>query len=71
MDKLNVRSDDVIASGVKLKDYIKIGINELSDDYIELSHKDDISVDEALKYVMKYRNMLLCINEICKSRKKF
>ena len=71
MEKLNVRSDAVIASGVKLKDYIKTGINEVSDDYIEISHMDGISKEKALEYVMKYRNMLLCINEICKSRKKF
>lgn len=68
------RSDDVISSGVKLKDYINDAIDELSSDYINvvdnLSKADDV-LSEALKYMRKCRNILLCINQICKTRKKY
>ena len=71
MDKISIRSDEVIASGVKLKDYLTQAIAEVSDDYIDVSRKTEISVDETLKYIQHYRNILLCINEICKARKKY
>lgn len=65
------RSDDVIAKNIKLKDYISDAIDELSSDYIELVDNDSISKDSASKYMRKCRNMLLCINEICKQRNKY
>ena len=71
MSKLNVRSDDVIASGVKLKVYIQNAIEEVSDDYLDLAKKDAISKDDTLELIRKYRNALLCIKEICKTRNKF
>lgn len=71
MDKISIRSDEVIASNIKLKDYLKLGINEASDDYINTTRLTDINKDDALKLIIKYRNILLCINEICKTRKKY
>lgn len=71
MDKISIRSDEVISSGIKLKDYLKLGINEASDDYINTTRLTDINKDDALKLIIKYRNILLCINEICKTRKKY
>lgn len=66
-----LHSDDVIKCGVKLKDYLADGIKEISDDYIKVSHNDTINVVDTLEYMRKYRNILLCIDEICKSRKKY
>lgn len=68
---LCVRSDELIASGIKLKDYLNQAIAEVSEDYIDMTHEKEISVDMALKHIQKYRNVLLCIKEICKSRNKF
>lgn len=66
-----INSDEVIKSGIKLKDYLSEAIDEVSDDYIEVSHNDTINVLDALEYIRKYRNILLSINEICKSRNKY
>lgn len=66
-----IHSDDVIKAGIKLKDYLQEGLQEISDDYIKVSNDDTINVCDALEYIRKYRNILLCINEICKSRKKY
>ena len=68
---INTNSNDIIRDGVKLKDYLKDAIDEISDDYIKVNHNDSINCIEFLEYIQKYRNILLCINEICKSRKKY
>ena len=70
---LCVRSDDVLDSGVKLKEYLDDAINELSDDYINVAHaeSDVIPKHLVLDLVQKHRNALVCMKEICKKRKKF
>ena len=72
MDKINVRSDEVLDSGIKLRDYLEEAINEASNDYINVAHTPNvIPKNEALDMIQKYRNILLCMKEICKKRKKF
>lgn len=72
MNDICVRSDEVLESGVKLKEYLDDAIASASDDYIKLTHKpDEIPKNEALELIQKYRNVLLCMKEICKNRKKF
>ena len=56
---------------IKLKDYIENAIQEISDDYVEISHNETINVCDTLEYIRKYRNILLCIKNICKTRKKY
>lgn len=68
---IEVNSNKVISDNTKLKDYLEEAINELSDDYIIISNDDGINNIDTLEYVRKYRNILLCIKEICKNRKKF
>lgn len=71
MSKILTNSDEVVKSGVKLKDYLQQALGEVSDDYIEVSHDVTINIVDALDYIRKYRNILLCMNEICKQRKKY
>lgn len=71
MSELITSSDELIKLGVKLKDYIKTAIDETSDDYVEVSHNQTINIIDALEYIRKYRNILLCIDEICKNRNKY
>lgn len=68
---INVNSNEVVASGTKLKEYLEDAIDEVSEDYILVSNDDGINNIDTLEYIRKYRNILLCIKEICKSRKKF
>lgn len=67
---IELSSDKVLLSGVKLKDYLNDAIKETSDDYINLAHSNVDKID-ALEYIRKYRNILLCMNEICKDRNKY
>lgn len=62
------RSDAVLDSGIKLKDYLDLAIDELTNEYINFA-KSDTSLD--YQQLRKYRNILLCIREICKARNKF
>jgi len=72
MSDICVRSDEVLDSGTKLKDYLNEAINVLSEEYIKSVHQPDlISKDEVMNLIQKHRNILLCIKEICKKRKKF
>lgn len=71
MSKILTNSDEVIRSKVKLKEYLQDALDEVSNDYIEVSHDVTINIIDALDYIRKYRNILLCINEICKERKKY
>lgn len=71
MSKLILHSDEVIKSGIKFKDYLHEALKEVSEDYIEVSHNETINVVDALEYIRKYRNILLCMDEICKDRKKY
>lgn len=71
MSELITSSDELIKLGVKLKDYIKTAIDETSNDYVEVSHNQTINIIDALEYIRKYRNILLCIDEICKNRNKY
>lgn len=71
MNKFTFNSDEALKQEYKLKDYINDAIDVISDDFINLSHEDDKSKLETLEYIRKYRNILLCINEICKHRKKY
>lgn len=72
MDKINVHSDEVLDSGVKLKDYLDEAIDVLSEEYIETAHQPDvISKNEVMNLIQEHRNILLCMKEICKKRKKF
>ena len=72
MSDICVRSDEVLDSGTKLKDYLNEVINVLSEEYIKSVHQPDlISKDEVMNLIQKHRNILLCIKEICKKRKKF
>lgn len=72
MVKICVRSDEVLESGAKLKDYLSEAINVLSEEYIESAHQPDlISKNEVMNLIQEHRNILLCIKEICKKRKKF
>lgn len=72
MTKICVRSDEVLDSDAKLKDYLNDAINVLSEEYIESSHQSDlIPKNEVMNLIQKHRNILLCIKEICKKRKKF
>lgn len=71
MSELCVRSDDVIDSGVKLKDYLDSAIESVSNDYISVSNAESIPKNETMDLIQKYRNVLLCLREICKNRKKF
>lgn len=72
MDKVCVRSDEVLESGVKLKEYLTDAIATLTDEYIEITHKaETIPKDDLLVLVQEHRNILLCIKEICKKRNKF
>lgn len=71
MSDLITSSDAVIKMNVKLKDYIKTAIDETSNDYVNVSHDNTINIVDALEYIRKYRNILLCIDEICKNRNKY
>lgn len=72
MNKIETTSEKVIDSGVRLKEYLNDAINLVSDEYIETTHKPDmIPKDEVLSIIQTHRNVLLCIKEICKQRKKF
>lgn len=64
-------SNQVIADGTKLKDYLQDAINEISNDYVDIDKNNTINVIDTLEYIRKYRNILLCINEICKERNKY
>ncbi|MBR6518017.1 MAG: hypothetical protein IKT40_14385 [Bacilli bacterium] len=66
---IDVRMDDT--KDLKLKDYLEDAIREISDDYVEISHNETINVVDTLEYIRKYRNILLCIDNICKTRKKY
>lgn len=66
---IDVRMDDT--KDLKLKDYLEDAIREISDDYVAISHNDTINVVDTLEYIRKYRNILLCIDNICKTRKKY
>lgn len=68
---INVNSNEVVSSNIKLKEYLEDAIDEVSEDYIIVSDNDGINNLDALEYIRKYRNILLCIKEICKARKKF
>lgn len=67
---IETSSDKVLSSDIKLKDYIQDAITETSDDFINLAHSN-LNKADALEYIRKYRNIFLCINEICKNRKKY
>lgn len=71
MKNLCVRSDELIESGVKLKDYLDSAIESVSNDYINVSNAESIPKNETMDLIQKYRNVLLCLKEICKNRKKF
>lgn len=72
MGKISVHSDEVLESGAKLKDYLNEAINVLSEEYIESAHQPDvIPKNEVMNLIQEHRNILLCIKEICKKRKKF
>lgn len=71
MSELCVRSDELIESGVKLKDYLDSAIESVSNDYISVSNAESIPKNETMDLIQKYRNVLLCLREICKNRKKF
>lgn len=72
MGKICVHSDEVLESGVKFKDYLDEAIDELSEEYIELAHQPDvIPKNEVMYLIQEHRNILLCMKEICKKRKKF
>ena len=71
MSDLITSSDAVIKMNVKLKDYIKTAIDETSNDYVNVSHDNTINIVDDLEYIRKYRNILLCIDEICKNRNKY
>lgn len=71
MKDIEVRSNELIKSGVKLKDYLDEAIETTSDDYIRTSNAESIPKCDALDLIQKYRNILICLKEICKNRKKF
>lgn len=72
MGKICVRSDEVLDSGAKLKDYLDEAIGVLSEEYIESAHQPDvIPKNEVMNLIQEHRNILLCMKEICKKRKKF
>lgn len=71
MKNLCVRSDELIESGIKLKDYLDSAIESVSNDYISVSNAESIPKNETMDLIQKYRNVLLCLREICKNRKKF
>ena len=72
MSKICVRSDEVLDSGAKLKDYLDEAIGVLSEEYIESANQPDvIPKNEVMNLIKEHRNILLCMKEICKNRKKF
>lgn len=72
MSNICVRSDEVLNSGAKLKDYLDEAISVLSEEYIELTLQSDvIPKNEVLNLIQEHRNILLCMKEICKKRNKF
>ena len=68
---IETNSDVVLMKKIKLKDYIDECINETSDDYINVSHDEKHNIIDTTEYIRKYRNMFLCIKEICQNRNKF
>ena len=68
---IETNSDVVLMKKIKLKDYIIDCINETSDDYINVSHDEKHNIIDTTEYIRKYRNMFLCIKEICQNRNKF
>ena len=68
---IETNSDVVLMKKIKLKDYIDECINETSDDYINVSHDEKHNIVDTTEYIRKYRNMFLCIKEICQNRNKF
>lgn len=68
INQVSVRSDEVVKQ-YKLKEYLDLCIDELSDKYINsLTEKYPI---EYSKLIQRQRNMLLSIKAICKHRNKF
>lgn len=71
-DKIITSADEVVSNDIKLKEYITQAINEISDDYIINANKSQyIQKDQCMELIVKYRNILLSINAICKKRKKY
>ena len=68
---IETNSDVVLMKKIKLKDYIDECINETSEDYINVSHDEKHNIIDTTAYIRKYRNMFLCIKEICQNRNKF
>ena len=68
---IETNSDVVLMKKIKLKDYIDECINETSEDYINVSHDEKHNIIDTTEYIRKYRNMFLCIKEICQNRNKF
>lgn len=68
---IETNSDVVLMKKIKLKDYIDECINETSEDYINVSHDEKHNIVDTTEYIRKYRNMFLCIKEICQNRNKF
>lgn len=69
MDK-KIPINPLEATRYRLKEYLDLCIQDASEEYIKILSDHNASEDH-IKSVHKYRNMLLCIKEICKQRNKF
>ena len=69
---INLYPDDVLNSGVLLKDYLHDAIEEITNDFIDVAKTspEEIPKADLLSYLGKYKSVLNNIDVICKNRKR-